>query len=85
MELTEKDFINSYYYLRNKEYRLNNQDKLKERFKCSCGMTYSYGNKASHQRSKKHQRHINYPIKLYNVSMPSDYYLNKFKYINNIE
>jgi hypothetical protein len=84
MELTEKDFINSYYYLRNKEYRLNNQDKLKERFQCSCGMTYSYGNKASHQRSNKHQRHINYPIKLYNVNMPSDYYLNKFKLINNI-
>ena len=79
MDITERKSINQYHKAHNERYRKENQAKLKERFECPCGKTYSYGNKASHCRSKHHQRFIKYPIKLYNVQMPSEYYLNKLK------
>ena len=58
------------YYLDNKEriniqqtkHRQDNQTKYNEynmrKFKCNCGSTYSYSQKARHERTNKHIKYI---------------------------
>jgi len=41
------------------KYRKNNKDKLRKKFDCECGGHYSYGHKAEHFKTKKHQDYIN--------------------------
>ena len=41
-----------------KEYEEENKEKLKEKHNCSCGGTYTYNNRKTHEKSKKHQNFI---------------------------
>ena len=49
--------------LKKKQYRQDNQTKYNEynmrKFKCDCGSTYSYSQKARHERTNKHIKYIN--------------------------
>lgn len=37
-----------------KEYRVKNQDMFKEKIECQCGGHYTYGNKNTHAKTRKH-------------------------------
>jgi len=45
-----------------KQYRIRNKDRLNEKQRsktpCDCGVSYSYSNKARHNKSQKHQNYI---------------------------
>jgi hypothetical protein len=46
---------------RHKYYQKNREDillKAKEKFKCECGGKYTYQNKTTHCKSKRHQKYI---------------------------
>ena len=49
-----KDKLNNFH----KEYKLNNKDKLQQKFICQCGGNYTYANKSIHIKSNKHQNYL---------------------------
>ncbi len=42
----------------NRQYKLNNYEKLHEPFICECGSIYTYNHKARHLKTKKHRKFI---------------------------
>jgi len=42
----------------NRQYKLNNYEKLHEPFICECGSIYSYNHRSRHFKTKKHQKYI---------------------------
>jgi hypothetical protein len=40
------------------KYREENKDKINEKFNCECGGKYTYQNKSTHLKSKKHQTYL---------------------------
>ena len=43
---------------KNKTYREANKNKLQQKFDCQCGGQYTFANKSVHQKSQKHQNHL---------------------------
>lgn len=43
----------------NKQYRMENREKMSQKFECICGSKYSYGNKGKHEKTKKHMNYMN--------------------------
>jgi hypothetical protein len=43
----------------NKQYKQDNKEKIKEQFDCQCGIKYTYNNKTTHNKTKKHQSYLN--------------------------
>ena len=41
-----------------KDYYEANENKLKEKFECSCGGRYTYGKKAKHEKTTKHIKYL---------------------------
>ena len=59
----ENYYNNREHYLqKQKEYREKNTElvnvRQKEAFVCQCGMTYTYGHKARHLKTQKHQNYL---------------------------
>lgn len=43
---------------KNRQYKLNNYEKLHEPYICECGSIYTFNHKARHLKTKKHQKFI---------------------------
>ena len=41
-----------------KQYKIDNADKLKQKINCDCGSKYSYCKKSRHLKTKKHQTYL---------------------------
>jgi hypothetical protein len=49
-----KDKLNE----QSKEWRINHKDYMKNRINCDCGGCYTYINRLSHEKTKKHQKYL---------------------------
>ena len=52
-----------------KKYRENNKEKLKEKYVCECGGKYTYCNKPTHFKSKKHETYEKEKQQIININI----------------